>query len=232
MIDAVIFAIGAMIGPTWVPIFESAWYVYPGVSIPASLLIIGLLALANGAYYVFITSIMPRSGGGSYVPLSRLVSPILGMGMTTILVVAFLLDMGFIGNITFTVGVSGPLNTYAIITNNTGLASLAASLATPTSGFILGTVMIILVGLLAIAGNRWIKAANKLTFAIGTIGMLLIIAVLATTSQSAFQTAFNNFAGAGMYQNITATAHAKGWNPNARASRHSLARLATGSTVR
>lgn len=214
MIDAVILAIGAMIGPTWVPIFESEWYFYPGVSIPASLLIIGVLALANGAYYVFITSVMPRSGGGSYVPLSRLVSPILGMGMTTILVVAFLLDMGFIGNITFTVGVSGPLATYATITKDTGLVNLANSLATPTWGFVLGTIMIILVGLLAISGNRWIKLANKVTFLVGTIGMLLIIGVLATTSQSTFQTAFNNFAGAGMYQNITATAHAAGWNPN------------------
>jgi basic amino acid/polyamine antiporter, APA family len=214
MIDAVIFAIGAMIGPTWVPIFESEWFVYPGVSIPASLLIIGVLALANGAYYVFITSVMPRSGGGSYVPLSRLVSPIIGMGMTTILVVAFLLDMGYIGNITFTVGVSSPLATYASITNNSALTSLANSMATPTTGFILGTIFLILVGLLAVSGNRWIKLANKVTFAIGTIGMLVIIGVLATTSQATFQTAFNNFAGAGMYQNITATAHTNGWNPN------------------
>jgi basic amino acid/polyamine antiporter, APA family len=214
MIDAVIFAIGAMVGPTWVPIFASEWYFYPGVSIPASLLLIGLFALANGAYYVFITSVMPRSGGGSYVPLSRLVSPILAMGMTTILVVAFLLDMGFIANITFTVGVSGPLATFATITNNSGLASLATSMATPNSGFILGTVMIILVGLLAISGNRWIKLANKITFAVGTLGMLLIIGILATTSQATFQSAFNAFAGAGMYQNVTATAHAAGWNPN------------------
>ena len=44
--------------------------------------------------------------------------------------------------------------------------------------------------------------------------MLLIIGVFATTSQAQFQTAFNNFAGAGMYQNITATAHAAGYNPN------------------
>ena len=214
MIDAVILAIGAMIGPTWIPIFESEWYFYPGVNIPASLLIIGVLALANGAYYVFITSVMPRSGGGSYVPLSRLVSPILGMGMTTILVAAFLLDMGYISNITFTVGVSGPLSTFATITKNSGLASLATSLSTTQSGFILGTIMIILVGLLAISGNRWIKLVNKVAFAIGTIGMLLIIGILATTSQSAFQTAFNNFAGAGMYQNITATAHSLSWNPN------------------
>jgi amino acid transporter len=136
------------------------------------------------------------------------------MGMSTILVVAFLLDMGFIANITFTVGVSGPLSTFGTITKSSGLTSLATSLGTQTWGIALGTVMIILIGLLAIAGNRWIKIANKVAFFVGTIGMLLIIGVLATTSQAQFQTAFNNFAGAGMYQNITSTAHAAGWNPN------------------
>ncbi|MFI5421749.1 MAG: hypothetical protein ACHQ1H_12340, partial [Nitrososphaerales archaeon] len=104
VIDALILAVGAMIGPTWVPLFVSEWALFPGVNVPASFVLIGIFALANGAYYVFITAVMPRSGGGSYVPLSRLVSPILGMGMTTILVVAFLLDMGFIGNITWVSG--------------------------------------------------------------------------------------------------------------------------------
>ncbi|MDA4112243.1 MAG: hypothetical protein OK439_06855 [Thaumarchaeota archaeon] len=214
MIDAVILAIGAMIGPTWVPIFAGEWSLFPGVSIPASLLLIGLFALVNGIYYVFITAVMPRSGGGSYVPLSRLIHPVLGMGMSTILVVAFLLDMGFIANITFVSGISPPLATFAAITKNSGLASLASSLASQSWAFALGTVMIILIGLIAIGGNRFIKMANKIAFLVGTIGMLLIIGVLATTSQPQFQTAFDNFAGAGTYQNITATAHAAGFNTN------------------
>ncbi|MDA4130322.1 MAG: hypothetical protein OK457_06090, partial [Thaumarchaeota archaeon] len=75
VIDALILAVGAMIGPTWVPIFAGEWSLFPGVSIPASFVMIGLLSLVNGIYYVFITAVMPRSGGGSYVPLSRLVHP-------------------------------------------------------------------------------------------------------------------------------------------------------------
>jgi basic amino acid/polyamine antiporter, APA family len=214
VIDALILAVGAMIGPTWVPLFVSEWALFPGVNVPASFVLIGIFALANGAYYVFITAVMPRSGGGSYVPLSRLVSPILGMGMTTILVVAFLLDMGFIGNITWVSGVSPPLATYAAITNNAGLATLAANIGSQTWAFALGTVMIILVGLIAIGGNRYIRMTNKIAFLVGTLGMVLIVGVLATTSQSQFQTAFNNFAGSNLYQNITATAHAAGYNAN------------------
>ena len=54
-----------MIGPTWVPIFAGEWINFPGVRSPTSFVIIGILAVANGLYYVFITAVMPRSGGGS-----------------------------------------------------------------------------------------------------------------------------------------------------------------------
>ena len=192
----------------------SEWALFPGVNVPASFVLIGIFALANGAYYVFITAVMPRSGGGSYVPLSRLVSPILGMGMTTILVVAFLLDMGFIGNITWVSGVSPPLATYAAITNNAGLATLAANIGSQTRAFALGTVMIILVGLIAIGGNRYIRMTNKIAFLVGTLGMVLIVGVLATTSQSQFQTAFNNFAGYLTVPKHYGNTHAAGYNAN------------------
>ncbi|MDA4131231.1 MAG: hypothetical protein OK457_10710, partial [Thaumarchaeota archaeon] len=111
-------------------------------------------------------------------------------------------------------GVSPPLATYAAITKNSGLASIAANFANPTWDIALGTIMIFLIGLVAIGGNRFIKTANKFAFLIGTLGMVLIIGVLATTNQAQFQTAFDNFAGAGSYQNITATAHAAGFNPS------------------
>ena len=63
--------------------------------------------------------------------------------MTMILVVAFLLDMGYIADITFTVGVSGPLATYSTITNNSGLSSLASSLVPQTWVIVFQYVMII-----------------------------------------------------------------------------------------
>jgi amino acid transporter len=209
-IDALIFAIGAIVGPFWVVGFNSEWFLFPGVSIPASIILISFLALANGLYYVLITAAFPRSGGGSYVPLSRTIHPALGMAMTFIFCAGMVLNMGFIANITLSVGLAGPLSTYATLTNNPGLQSLSTILSTPSWIFIIGSVFIILVGLIAAAGNRAIVLANKIAFIVGTVGILIMIAILATTSNAQFQTALNNFAGSNVYQNITEAAAKNG----------------------
>jgi APA family basic amino acid/polyamine antiporter len=74
--------------------------------------------------------------------------------------------------------------------------------------------MIVLVGLLAVSGNKYIKAVNKITFIIGVAGMVILSAIMLATTQAQFQSTFDNFAGAGTYQNIIMVAHKSGWNPN------------------
>ncbi len=210
--DAIILAIGAMVGPTWVPLFASEWFLFPGVNIPASFALIGVLSLGMGFYYVLITALMPRSGSGGYVPLSRIIHPALGMAMSFLFVIANLLDCGFIANLTITVGISGPLSAYATLTNNSGLGSLATFLGSPTGGFVFGAIMILVVGLIVIAGMGTLRVANKIAFVIGTLGFLIIIAIILGVSQPQFQAIFDNFAGAGAYQNTINTAHAAGWS--------------------
>ncbi|MDG6925128.1 MAG: amino acid permease [Nitrososphaerota archaeon] len=209
-IDALLFAIGAIIGPFWVVGFSSEWYLFPGVNIPASLIIVSFLGLANGVYYILITSVIPRSAGGSYGALSRAVHPLLGMVMSLIFSAGLLLNIGFIADITFSVGIASPLTSYATVTGNTGLASLATTLATPTVVFGIGTVFIVLIALIAAAGTRAIILANKIAFVVGTAGILALIGILVTTTTAHFQTVVNGFAGSNVYQNITSTAPAVG----------------------
>jgi amino acid transporter len=211
-LDAVILATGAMVGPTWIPIFASEWFLFPGVNIPASMMLCGLLSLGMGFYYVLITGIMPRSGAGGYVALSRIIHPALGMAMSFVFVMANLLDCAFISNLTVTVGVAGPLGAYAALTNNAGLTSLSNTLATPTAGFVLGTVMIIAVGLIMIAGAGLLKRINLIAFILGTLGFVIIIAIVGMVSQPQFQNIFDSFAGAGAYQKMITTAHTSGWS--------------------
>ncbi|MFI5449341.1 MAG: APC family permease [Candidatus Bathyarchaeia archaeon] len=210
--DAIILAIGAIIGPTWVPIFASEWYLFPGVNVAGSFFFAGILSLVMGFYYCFITSVMPRSGAGGYVPLSRVIHPVVGMAFSFLFVIANILNLGFIANVMLTVGVSGPLGSYATLTNNSWLQNVATLIATPTWGFILGTVVIIVIGLIMIAGTSLIRVMNRIAIIVGTAGFVVIISVLLLTTQPQFQTAFNNFAGANAYQNIIATAHSSGWS--------------------
>lgn len=204
--DALIFAIGAIIGPFWVVGFASEWTLFPGVSIPLSLIIISALGLVNGLYYVMITSVFPRSGGGSYVPLSRTIHPVFGMVMSCIFISGMLLNIGFISNITISVGLASPLTTYATLTNNLGLQSLAAALSAPMWVFLAGAIIIILTGLIALAGNRAIIVANMVAFTVGTLGIVVMIGLLLFTSNSQFQATLNAYAGSNVYQNIIQTA--------------------------
>jgi APA family basic amino acid/polyamine antiporter len=212
IIDTLFLTVGAIIGPTWLPVFTGEWYLFPGVSVPGSFALIGILAVLNGLYYVLITAVMPRSGGGGYVPLSRVYHPTLGLGMTFILATAFILNLGFIANITVTVGIAGPLSTYGTLIKNSSILSLASTLSTPIWGFALGSLMILVIGLIALSGTRTIQMINRFAFALGTLGFLIIIAILLTTSQSKFEGILNSFAGAGTYQNIITTAHENGWS--------------------
>jgi amino acid transporter len=71
--------------------------------------------------------------------------------------------------------------------------------------------MIIVVGLIMIAGTRVLRRVNQVAFVLGTLGFLVIIAIVGALTQPQFQAIFDNFAGAGAYQNMISTAHTAGW---------------------
>jgi amino acid transporter len=210
--DTIILAIGNIVGPSWVPAFAAMWFIFPGVNIPLSFVLCAAIGVFHGLYYALITTVMPRSGGGTYIPLSRAIHPLLGMAMSSILVVSLMFNLGLIASIIVTVAIASPLTTFGTITSNTGLQTLGSMLSTPTWALVAGSLVIFLVGLIAVAGVRVVRIVNKIAFIVGTVGMVAMVAVLVTLSQPQFQSAFNSFAGAGQYENIIATAHASGWS--------------------
>ena len=217
-LDALVFAIGAVIGPTWIPILVAEWSFYPGVSIPASFILTAILGGIWGLYYVVVTGLFPRSGGGSYVPLSRTISPALGMMMSFGYIVALSPDAGvrLAPSTILPVAIASPLQTYAVLTNNPTLQNLATSATSHTWTVLSGTIFLAIGALIAIFGRRVTLTVNKIAFVLGTLGFLTIIYVFATTSQASFEAAFNTFVGkADAYQSISATAHANGFSPAA-----------------
>lgn len=201
-----------MIGPTWIVLFAGAWYLFPGVNLPVSMALISVMFLGQGLYYAFIAGIMPRTGGGTYIPLSRVINPYVGMGMLFLFLAQDILTAGFVANILITVGAAGPIAVYGTVTGNTALQNLGILLTTPTYAFGVGTIVLLFVASVMVAGTKAMKVINKIAFVIGTIGFLLIIWILATTTQAQFQTAYNTFAGSGAYQNMINTAHSNGWS--------------------
>ena len=214
-IDSTIYAIAAMVGPTWIPTFAILWYTLPGVNIPFAFAIMGVLAMVHGFYYVLITSAMPRSGGGGYVALSRIVSPALGIASSMIFVLANLIDLAFIANISITIGVGSPLATYGTLTNNAGLLAFGNALAAEGGknmyGFVASLIFTIIVWGIVSLGMAKVIKANRVAMAFATLGMILIAAVLLSVSQADFIRLFNDFAGADMYSKVITAANTAGW---------------------
>ena len=210
VLDAFVVVFGIQLGLGWIPLFAATWATFPSVNIPAQFILIGILALFNGIYYVLITSVMPRAGGGGYVPLSRTIHPILGLGSSFVLVTAIILNNGYAANYTASLALSGPLGVYAAVTNNAALASFAAALPTPGWTVAIGTLVLIVTSATLLAGNRFIKTALKISFILGSLGFLAIAGVLLSTSQQQFEVAFNSFVGANSYQSVISTANSLG----------------------
>jgi amino acid transporter len=214
-IDSTIYAIAAMVGPTWIPVFATLWFILPGVSIPLAFVIMGILAVIHGFYYVLITTAMPRSGGGGYVALSRIVHPGLGIAASMIFTIANLIDLAFIANISITIGVGSPLATYGVLTGNAGLQAIGDALAAEGGknmyGFIASLIFTIVTWAIVSLGMARVIKANRVAMVFATLGMILIAGVLLSISQEDFVRLFNNFAGAGMYSQVIAAANTAGW---------------------
>jgi len=41
-LDSTIFAIAAMVGPTWIPVFASLWFAMPGIDLPIAMVIMAV----------------------------------------------------------------------------------------------------------------------------------------------------------------------------------------------
>ena len=209
--DAFVLAVGNIVGPWWITFFLAEWLTFPGVSVPMSFVLTAPLAAIHGVYYVMITSAMPRSGGGGYVPLSRVIHPILGIGMGFVFVLGYIECFAFAVLQLIVYRVSGPLAVIGTITTNSGLQSVGTLVATPGWAVTIGTIFIALAGAVQIFGPQKVALINKISFVIAVAGTLVLLGVLFSTSQTQFQLDYEKLAGAGAYANVIATAKANGW---------------------
>jgi len=215
-IDAVVLAIGGIIGPTWIIGFASEWFLFPGVNVAASFAIMGVLGAVHGMYYVLITSAMPRSGGGGYVPLSRVIHPAFGLGMSFLMIAAYTLNLSLVASFLTSVGIFTPLTTYGTLTGNTALVSFVSTFSSSTWTFVTGTVTVLIVGLIAIAGTKAIISINKIAIAVGSLGFVIMIGILIGTTPQTFAPLYNSYAGSpNAYQNMITLAQNAGMaNPS------------------
>lgn len=143
--------------------------------------------------YVLFTASMPRSGG-EYVYTSRTLSPWLGsLAAFTVWWIEILylgINTSWIGS----VDVSPPLVLMGTILNSSTLIGIGNAVATPTWGFVIGSVVIVGVGLTLILGTKVHITLQNLIFILGTIAAFVMIGVLLSSTHAQFVASFNRYA--------------------------------------
>jgi amino acid transporter len=165
--------------------------------------------------YVLFTASMPRSGG-EYVYTSRALSPWLGsIAAFTVWWIQILylgINTSWIGS----VDVSPPLVLMGTILHSSTIIAIGNAVATPTWGFVIGSVVIVGVGLTLILGTSVHIRLQNLIFILGTIAAVVMIGVLLSSTHGQFVASFDRYAApytnsTDPYNNVLTVARQQGF---------------------
>jgi len=168
-------------------------YPWPDANIPLGVILncVGLVPVF--VVYAALTAIMPRSGG-EYVWISRSFGGIWGWIFTffTCLVgpMFFLVSNAFPGIV---MAVSPALTVTGKLVGNDGLIGIGSWLTTADGLFTFGILYSILAFGIVALGMKWYARLQKISFWLGTIGIVTWIGLLLVTSRQEFISNFNWF---------------------------------------
>jgi APA family basic amino acid/polyamine antiporter len=174
--------------------FMWAIALFPGSSLIGALLVITVLLLPHVLLYTQFAAAMPRSGG-DYVFNSRTLTPAIGFAVNFSMVVWNMFWMGFTAYQFATAGVATTASLLGHLFNNTALVNFGSSVvSTPSLALLIGGITIIIVGALALWGNRPFFTMMTIAFAIGLLGVLVMVIILLLSNNQEFMAVFNKFA--------------------------------------
>jgi APA family basic amino acid/polyamine antiporter len=167
---------------------------FPGSSLVGALIVTTALLMPHILLYTQFAAAMPRSGG-DYVFNSRTLSPSIGFAVNFSMVVWNMFWMGFTAYQFATAGVSTTASLLGhLFANNTLIEFGSAIVTTPSLALIIGAITIIIVGALALWGNKPFFRTMSVAFVIGLLGVVVMVVVLLFSNNQAFVEAFNKFA--------------------------------------
>jgi len=213
-LDVFIYNVGLIsigIGVAYTHLIGPAYY--PGGSITIASLIATVVMVFVGASYWFWTVTLPRSGA-IYVFVTRGLSPPIGFALSFVESVCWLSLNAVAAVLISTVGISPLFSALGMVTGNAGMNSIAKAMQTPFAQFGFGAVLILLSGLLLSLGMRRYFLVQKVMFIIAVVGTILMILTLAVYSRQTFIANFNHFMpslGANPYEAVITAAKANGW---------------------
>jgi len=150
---------------------------FPGASIPLSILITLFPILVYNLLYSSFSKMMPRSGG-DYVFISRGLNPIFGFAANFSFVMWNVFWIAVYSNWVSTIGLGPLFYTLGLQTNSDSLVAFGGQLATPLFGFVIGTLVIVVITVASIISTKKVmKLQNGLVF-VGIAGVILGLVIL------------------------------------------------------
>jgi APA family basic amino acid/polyamine antiporter len=166
---------------------------FPGSSLIGALLAMVVLLLPHIVLYTQFAAAMPRSGG-DYVFNSRTLTPSIGFAVNFSMVVWNMFWMGFTAYQFATAGIATTASLLGHLFASEALIDFGgAIIGTPSLALLIGGITIVLVGALALWGNRPFFRTMTVAFLIGLLGVLTMIVVLLLSNNQGFVDTFNKF---------------------------------------
>jgi amino acid transporter len=200
-----------MLNPAIGILAAAALVFYPGASYTLSFIITLVGAIFLGITYALFSAVYPRSGA-EYVPLSRVLHPLVGF-------------VGSFSNAVWQIFYFGVAPSYAaafawaplftvlgLQFNSAALVDLGFWFDSPAGWFVVGTVIILLSALVLYRGAGLFFKVQRYLFSFAIFGFVVLLIVLALGGAGVFdfQAKFDSYAGSGAHEALIAGAAGDG----------------------
>jgi amino acid transporter len=191
-----------------------ASFLLPGTNLPVTVLVTLVPGSIVAFLYYLFTVAMPRTGG-DYIWTSRILHPSLGFVTNFLLTFTWLTSIATAVGWGITYGVAPMFAAIGLVENNTGLTSIASTLASPDTGFVLSAILIFLFIAPIFFGT---KAAFRVmwgAFLVSLVGALVMVAAFYSANNATFMANFNTLSGMNYQAIITKAALPLGFTVSA-----------------
>lgn len=182
------YALGLVLAIT--PFFAGA--LFPGASIYAILIFGTILSLFNGLTYGLLAGTMPRSGG-EYVYNGRVLHPAIGFMSNWGFTWSQFLGIGIYTQWTVNYALAVSLTTLGYALGSDSLLNVGTWISKPWPSFLFGTLVLVAVILVLLAGMRFLRRFLNVFFIVATVGTVVTLFVFLAHSRADFIAAFNGF---------------------------------------
>jgi amino acid transporter len=173
-----------------------ACVLFPGVDLPSTVLVSGIVAIVVAVFYALFNASMPRSGG-DYVWNSRILHPSIGFAANFAFAV---LVFSFPGVLMFWVTQYSLAPMFSLW----GMASVSTWLASVNGTLEVAIVLFLLFGILISRGVKATHVFLRITFILTIAAILTYIAVLLSVGAAGFKANFNALSGMNYDQVVAA----------------------------